>query len=1108
MSSSLPASPRGPVVALLVGLGAAYLPSASLTAAQDPLPRAAVAIDPLLAEEETAGRSIEAGRYRGSRSWAPDSTPFLPESGPALTEVPAREIAFGRELPPTHAHHPRASAFGLPDGQVAVVYLEEFTLQSRFSTDEGTSFSGERTITSGPSGLGVLDFVATAAGDGRIYVAYQVADPDGDIGVQVVVSDDHARTWRSPVDLVRTGDTLDGAIVGLGTIAIDANDSGRVTIGCHAGSYEPILVMTSSDAGLTWTDPVRVDTGTQSSSAPFYYASIDVAVDDAGVVHIAYKQYRGSTTFIWHRRSTDGGQTFGTEQNIGSLAHPGVTRGARYVDLEVAADDSLLLAMTESRYLTLMRSADHGVTFTRSSETTYTASISFPQVVASESDSTVLVSTAHRTSSATWYYTLHVQRSTDHGATLGTPTMISTSARYGPHSAIRRTAAGNFAIAWTDGRADHYAALVEDLFVRTSTDGGASWGPEQRVESDPPGSAASMLDRAAVAATGFDTLVLAFRDRRETSGRSDDLWLARSPAASPAFGADALLDDERTPSPPLHITPAVATDGAQRLYVAYAADEVGPFTSLLLRTSDDSGYSFRAPRRIGSAPAGDRISNLPVLRAQAGGGLDLVYQSWPPSGPGPEIRFNRSTDGGASWMAQDAVLGLGDPYCGPSYYCWFSETGDVQVARSDASKVSVAWSDADNIYLARSFDGGMTFETIDIDGGLSATNYSPALCANGNKLALAFLAMNSSSRMSVYARTSTDGGATWTAPTALQSDSGADGGFLVRSACDGVGTAVVTWMDRRGGTYTYARVFVSRWDGTAWSTDSPIAGGWEPAENPKVVYAGLATFIVTYESADGALYQYSSDGGRTFLSGPYLSDSSGDLVSGLEAVADRLGSVWFTWEDSSRGWPSIAIRRARSFGAVLDPLYRLDRWSPPGGRYNWFDTPRAPTAALPGTAFVAWCGQRGSQLDDLLVNAYDTDDFDRDRRVATEDCLDTDPDSWAIPDEVAALAVTREAAVIRVAWASQGLESGSRTAYDLVTGDVGQLLAGSSYAEATCLASAWSDSTFEDAGPIPAPASAGYYLARARNACGLASYGDSSLGMDPRDALDADGPCP
>jgi len=95
-------------------------------------------------------------------------------------------------------------------------------------------------------------------------------------------------------------------------------------------------------------------------------------------------------------------------------------------------------------------------------------------------------------------------------------------------------------------------------------------------------------------------------------------------------------------------------------------------------------------------------------------------------------------------------------------------------------------------------------------------------------------------------------------------------------------------------------------------------------------------------------------------------------------------------------------------------------------------------------------------------------------------------------------------------WDSQDAVNGTGTVYDVVSGLVSALLSSRNFSAAGCAMNDIADTPFTDPNPDPPAGNAYYYLVRARNSCnvGNATYGDSSLMPDPRDALDAGAPCP
>jgi hypothetical protein len=124
-------------------------------------------------------------------------------------------------------------------------------------------------------------------------------------------------------------------------------------------------------------------------------------------------------------------------------------------------------------------------------------------------------------------------------------------------------------------------------------------------------------------------------------------------------------------------------------------------------------------------------------------------------------------------------------------------------------------------------------------------------------------------------------------------------------------------------------------------------------------------------------------------------------------------------------------------------------------------------------------------------------DFRADYLCGGTDCDDADPQVWSAPFEVANLALT-SVTPSGVSWNSQGSAVGPQTTYDLISG----LLAasGGGFGSSSCLQAGGANS-FSDSRPDPGVGQVCWYLSRARNACGVGTYGSPS-----RDAIHP--PCP
>ena len=108
------------------------------------------------------------------------------------------------------------------------------------------------------------------------------------------------------------------------------------------------------------------------------------------------------------------------------------------------------------------------------------------------------------------------------------------------------------------------------------------------------------------------------------------------------------------------------------------------------------------------------------------------------------------------------------------------------------------------------------------------------------------------------------------------------------------------------------------------------------------------------------------------------------------------------------------------------------------------------------------------------------------------DCNDASSAVWAAPAEVSGLNLTSSSPA-NPSWQGQAGSAGPGTLYDLVSGTLGPST-GISFSAASCLQSATA-TAYLDSRPGPATGFATWYLSRARNSCGTATFGST-----PRDS--------
>jgi len=177
-----------------------------------------------------------------------------------------------------------------------------------------------------------------------------------------------------------------------------------------------------------------------------------------------------------------------------------------------------------------------------------------------------------------------------------------------------------------------------------------------------------------------------------------------------------------------------------------------------------------------------------------------VYAVWEDSrSGGTDIRLNRSADGGASWLSNDVRLDTDVAGAADSRGARICGSGD---------NLYVVWEDGrdgkTDIHFNRSTDGGVSWLSADVrlDGDVAgaADSCGARVCCADENVYVVWWDWRNSSQPDIYLNRSTDGGATWlTDDLRLDTDeAGAAYSADAEIACTGARLYAV-WFDERDG---------------------------------------------------------------------------------------------------------------------------------------------------------------------------------------------------------------------------------------------------------------------------------------------------------------------
>ncbi len=145
--------------------------------------------------------------------------------------------------------------------------------------------------------------------------------PEGRVRLHAIVSSDRGSTWRNVVvDRVKVGQPCADCRSDyyIGHTSVTADEQGLLVFAYDGASRnlgpQRAYVRTSSDGGLTWSDPVAVSKASEHASSPMVEATGD------GDIRLVYMLTSGGGDVdrwnAWYRRSTDGGVSWSRPVNI------------------------------------------------------------------------------------------------------------------------------------------------------------------------------------------------------------------------------------------------------------------------------------------------------------------------------------------------------------------------------------------------------------------------------------------------------------------------------------------------------------------------------------------------------------------------------------------------------------------------------------------------------------------------------------------------------------------------------------------------------------------------------------------------------------------------
>ena len=240
------------------------------------------------------------------------------------------------------------------------------------------------------------------------------------------------------------------------------------------------------------------------------------------------------------------------------------------------------------------------------------------------------------------------------------------------------------------------ANVTTDIYLQRSLDGGLTWAAaDLRVNA-----VQGVAELPVLATDGAGRAFIAWRDQRAGNAEvyvdTYDVMTGALSGNLPVSGGQPGEDI------------VIAADaGGPNVYVAWT-DLRAPKKAICVARSNNSGAAFTPDGAIANPDSTFADAQSPAIAARAG----RAIVAWEDTRSGqPDIRVNRTTNGGITWLSATSRVDLGSV---PGT----SASTTPTVAFGAGDRVYVTWADTRagqrDIHANHSFDQGVTFQPIDL----------------------------------------------------------------------------------------------------------------------------------------------------------------------------------------------------------------------------------------------------------------------------------------------------------------------------------------------------------------------------------------------------------
>jgi hypothetical protein len=436
---------------------------------------------------------------------------------------------------------------------------------------------------------------------------------------------------------------------------------------------------------------VNEDPGALAQNAP------SIAVDNSGKIFIVWEDYRNGNADIFIANSTDLGTSWSIPNVI--ISDDVISEEQAAPSLGVDSNGVLYCAWEDVRAgfpdidIYFANSTDEGATWSVNKRINTDGATSQPQsdpALTVGLDGTVYVAWQDHRSGTD--FDIYFSKSTDGGATWLNPDVmvnldITNASQKSPAIAVNKS---NVILAvWEDGRLGDF-----DIFFSKSVNGGLTWSPNVRVNSDDPGNSST---NPSIAVDNSDNIYVVWQDNR--NGNSDIYFAKSSDGGTSWTDPEIRIDDDVGTEN--QETPSIAVNSTGAIFVVWEDIRSASDFDIYFAKSINGGINWSDPNIRVNDDAGAYNQDKPSLWVSPNGtsyvawqddrtsDKDIFFSYLMPPQPPPKIDrvlISRSSNGNTDWADDESYfISEFDTF----YACGWNDTiGFVEL-------VDVAWNSSD-----------------------------------------------------------------------------------------------------------------------------------------------------------------------------------------------------------------------------------------------------------------------------------------------------------------------------------------------------------------------------------------------------------------------------